>query len=115
VYDPQTGVFHIHFFPRNYAVHAFTVTQSVERFTKPVVFSLTGVPRAYGCLGVPLALSVGGKRYAIEEGALGPGRVDRTLFRVERKADWVRVEFTQKGQALLKAGTEVSFKVDSGW
>jgi hypothetical protein len=91
------------------------VTQSAEQFKKPVVFSLTGVPRAYGCLGVPLALSVGGKSYAIEEGALGPGRVDKTLFRVERKADQVRVEFTPKGQALLKAGTAISFKVDNGW
>jgi hypothetical protein len=115
VYDPETGVFHIHFRPQNYAVSAFTVTKAAARFPKPVVFRLTGVPKAYGCLGVPLALSVDGKSYAIEEGALAPGRVDKTLFRVVRSADRVTVEFTEKGQGLLKPGAQISFKVDTGW
>ena len=115
VYDPATGVFHIHFRPRNFAVSAFTVTKTPARFTKPVVFHLTGVPKAYGCLGAPLALSVDGKSYAIEKGATAPARADRTLFQVERSADRVTVKFTEKGQALLKSGAQIWFQVDTGW
>ena len=115
VYDPKTGVFHIAFKSRNYKRSAFEVKKVAERFTKPVVFRLTGVPSEYGCLGVSLALFVGGKGYAIEEGALAPGPVDKTLFRVERKQEVVTVEFTAKGQSLLKPGAQISFTVDTGW
>ncbi len=118
-YDPKTGVFHIHFKPQRFAVSAFGVTKVAERFAKPVVFRLTGVPLAYGCVGLPLVLTVGEKRYVMID--VGPSsfhayeRFDRTLFRVERKEDVVTVAFTEKGQALLRPGAQISFKVDTGW
>jgi hypothetical protein len=115
VYDPDTGIFHIHFKSRNYTVSAFELTKVAERFPKPRVFRLTGVPKGYGCLGVPLVLSVGERRYAIEEVALAPGPVDKTLFRVERNDEMVAVALTAKGQALLRPGARISFKVDTGW
>jgi hypothetical protein len=91
------------------------VTKVAEQLPKPPVFRLTGVPERNGCLGVALVLSFGNRRYAIEEGALAPGPVDKTLFRFERKDDVVTVEFTAKGQGLLKPGAQISFKVDTGW
>jgi hypothetical protein len=115
VYDPKTGVFHIHFKPRNFECSAFEVTKVAERFAKPLVFRLTGVPRGYGCVGRSLALSVADKSYALEENALAPGPFDKTLFRVQRKEKVVTIEFTQKGQALLKPGAQISFTIDTGW
>ena len=119
VYDPDTGVFHVHFKARDFTASGFEVTKVAERFPKPVVFRLTGVPPAYGCVGVPLALTVGGKRYGMidvgHDSFHAYDRFDRTLFRVERKDDVVTVEFTEKGQALLTAGARISFKVDTGW
>lgn len=41
--------------------------------------------------------------------------MDRTLFRVERQPDGLLVEFTEKGQALLKPGALISFRLDTGW
>jgi hypothetical protein len=132
VYDPETGVFHVHFkkpqpigrFSGFYERSAFEVTKVAERFAKPVVFRLTGVPASYGCLGDPLTLSPGGAtdnrrpagdRYALVEDALAPGPVDEALFRVERTADVVTVTFTEKGRALLKPGAMISFKPDCAW
>ncbi len=125
VYDPDTGVFHVHFKARNLTYSGFEVTKVAERFPGPVVFRLTGVPESYGCVGVPLALTVDEKRYAMidvgHETFPAYDRMDRTLFRAERKRDVDRkedvltVEFTKKGQALLKPGAQVSFKLDTGW
>jgi hypothetical protein len=119
VYDPQTGVFHVHFKARNFTVSGFEVTKVADRFSGPVTFRLTGVPLAYGCLGVPLALTVGDKRYALvdvgHDSFHAYERFDRKCFRVERQADVVTVEFTEEGQSLLKPGTQISFAIDSGW
>ena len=114
-YDPKTGVFHVHFKSRNFSRSAFEVTQVADRFTKPVAFRLTGVPKQYGCVGTPLALSVGGKRYSIEDGDLATAPADKSLFKVERVKEVVTIEFTEKGQMLLKSGAQISFAVDTGW
>jgi hypothetical protein len=134
VYDPKTGIFHIHFHKPSriggfgsglYKRSAFEVTKVATRFVKPVVFRLTGVPASYGCVGDPLALCVGGgfqdhlrldgKTYALVDDPLASGQVDKRLFRVQRKNDRVTVEFTEEGQALLKPGVLISFKIDTGW
>ena len=119
VYDPATGVYHVAFKPRNLTTSSFEVTKVAQRFSKPVVFRLTGVPTTYGCVGIPLALTVDDKRYAMTDvgyDSFHAGeRFDKTLFRVERKDDIVAVEFTEKGRALLKPGARVSFRVDTGW
>jgi len=74
---------------------------------------------AYGCVGVPLALTVGENRYPLidvgHDSFHAYERFDRTLFRTERKDDVVTVAFTEKGQAILKPGAQVSFKIDTGW
>jgi hypothetical protein len=120
-YDPRTGVFHIHFQPPRaigtrysglFERSAFEVTKVAERFAKPVVFRLTGVPADYGCWPDPLALTVDGTRYALDYEVDG---IDKTLFRVERKEETVIVAFTEKGHALMKPGAQISFKVDTGW
>jgi hypothetical protein len=135
-YDSKTGVFHVHFtaskqigmlgsgvFDRS----GFEVTKAPGPFVKPVKFRLTGIPLDNGCVGDPLSLCVGaradfrdslrldGACYALVEDPLAKGPVDTTLFRVKRQHDAVMVEFTEKGQALLKPGTLISFKVDTGW
>jgi hypothetical protein len=123
VYDPETGVFHIHFKARRSSYEqraAFEVAKVGVKFTKPVVFRLTGVPSAYGCLGHPLILSVGDKSYAIDASCADhywgqEKRFDKTLFRSERKDRVVTIEFTEKGQALLKPGAQIAFKIDTGW
>jgi hypothetical protein len=123
VYDPKTGVFHIHFKPVKGSLFeepsAFEVTKVAERSTKPVVLRMTGVPIVYGCVGIPLALTVGEQRYAMvdvgHDSFYAYDRFDRTLFRVESKEDVVTVEFTEKGQAILKPGAQISFRVDFGW
>jgi hypothetical protein len=119
VYDPDTGVFHVHFKAGNFTASGFEVTKVPERLPKPVVFRLTGVPLAYGCVGVPLALTVGENRYPLIDvghDSFHPyERFDRTLFRIERKDDVVTVAFTEKGQTILKPGAQVSFKIDTGW
>jgi hypothetical protein len=119
VYDPNTGIFHVHFKVRNFTAGGFEITKVAQRFPKPIVFRLTGIPLAYGCVGVPLALTVGEKRYPMidvgHDSFHAYDRIDRTLFRVERKEDVVTVEFTDKGRALLEVGAQVSFKVDTGW
>jgi hypothetical protein len=135
-FDPKTGVFHVHFTaPKSigtpgsglYERSGFEVTKAAGPFVKPVIFRLTGVPPDYGCVGDPLSLCVGfseglrdslrldGKCYALVDDPLTQGPVDKTLFRVERQGDVVTVEFTEKGQALLKPGALISFKVDTGW
>ena len=93
----------------------------------PVVFRLSGVPSDYGCAGDPLSLCVGvsdgfrdslrldGKYHALVDDPLAQGPVDKTFFRVERQGNVVTVEFTEKGQTLLKPGALISFKVDTGW
>lgn len=119
IYGPETGSFHVHFKARDFTVSGFEITKVAARFPKLVVFRLTRVPLAYGCLGIPLALTAAEKRYALVD--VGPDsfhayeRFDRTLFRVERKEDVITVEFTEKGQTLLKPGVLISFKVDTGW
>jgi hypothetical protein len=65
VYDARTGVFHVHFKARNLTASGFEVIRAAARFPKPVVFRLTGVPTSYGCVGIPLALTVGEKRYTM--------------------------------------------------
>jgi hypothetical protein len=127
VYDAKAGVFHVHFESAKHKRSAFEVTKINGPFVKPIVFRLTGVPPNYGCVGDPLSLCVGfsdglrdslrldGKCYALVDGPLAHGPVDKTLFRVERQADVVTVEFTEKGGALLKPGALISFKVDTGW
>jgi hypothetical protein len=136
VYDPETGVFHVHFeLPKRiggrgsglYKRSAFEVTKINGPFVKPVVFRLTGVPSDYGCVGDPLSLCVGasdglidslqldGQCYALIDDPLAQGPVDKTLFRVQRLGDAVIIEFTEKGRALLKPGALISFKVDTGW
>jgi hypothetical protein len=119
-YDPATGIFHVHFRARNFTASGFEVTKVAERFTKPVVFQLMGVPSAYGCLGHPLTLSVDCQRYALDASCaslycLGERPFDEALFRSERKGDVVTVEFTEKGQALLKPGAQISLEIDTGW
>jgi hypothetical protein len=138
VYDPRTGIFHVHFEEPTrigmrgsglYKRSAFEVTKIRGPFVKPVVFRLTGVPSNYGCLGDPLSLCVDGrngqddefhfhlegKYYALVEDPLAQGPVDKTYFRVERQDEVVTVAFTEKGRALLKPGALVSFKLDHGW
>jgi len=130
IYDPKTGIFHVHFKPRDYGhttsldPSAFEVTKVGGRFAKPVVFRFTGVPEGYGCVGYPLGLytrpafSWSDARYVFDEcdlSILAGERCDKTLFRVERKEDVVTVEFTEKGQALLKPGVDIGFAVDTGW
>jgi hypothetical protein len=136
VYDAQSGVFHVHFEAPTriggrgsglYQRSAFEVAKVNGPFVKPVVFRLTGVPLSYGCVGDPLALNVDvskglrdssrldGTCYALVADPLAEGPVDKTLFRVERREDAVTIEFSEKGQNLLKPGTMISFKVDTGW
>jgi hypothetical protein len=134
VYDPKTGVFHVHFGPSKaegsrgsglYRRSGFEVTKAAEQFVKPVVFRLTGVPEYYGCCGDSLTLCVGGgysdnllldgKSYPLVDDPMAYPPVDKTLFRVERQGEVVVIEFTEKGQALLKPGALVSFKLDHGW
>ncbi len=135
-YDPQTGVFHVHFAPARpiggngsglFKRSAFEVTKVHRPIARPVVFRLTGVPPEFGCVGDPLSLRVGisdgsrdrlcpdGKCYALVEDPLAQGPVDETLFRVERGGDVVTVAFTAKGQALLQPGALISFKMDTAW
>jgi hypothetical protein len=114
-YDPQTGVFHIHFKSGDGVRCAFEVTKIDERSTKPIVFRLTGVPLDFGCLGRSLALIVGDKVYDLEDGRWAWRPVDKTLCRVERKGEQVTVAFTQKGRALLKPGAQIGFTVDCDW
>ena len=111
-YDPRTGVFHISFRTGGDVKFAFGLTKVSERFTKPVVFRLTGVPLDNGCLGSKLTLTADGKDYELEHYIWG---VDKTLFRVKREKDAVIVEVTKKGQTLLKPGTKVWFSVDHCW
>jgi RNA polymerase sigma factor (sigma-70 family) len=106
VYDPETGVFHVHFRSGDVAARinkasAFEITKVADGFEKPVVFRLTGVPENPDR---PLALLVDGGGHD-----LTPERCDKALFRVERKDGVTTVEFTKKGQALLKPGARVSF------
>src|SRR5262245_14284240 len=65
IYDRETGTFHVHFKARDMTVSSFEITKVAARFPKPIVFRLTGVPLAYGCVGIPLALTIGEKRYAM--------------------------------------------------
>jgi hypothetical protein len=112
VYDPNTGVFHIQFVDGGWHRSAFEITKVAERFAKPVVFRLTSVPTGWDCMG--LELSVGDKRYALEEDhSYVP--VDKTLFLVDRKEDVVTIDFTEKGQALLKPGTRIFCSGHTGW
>jgi hypothetical protein len=132
VYDPNTGIFHIHFgsskpigsgaiCERN----AFEVKKILGPFVRPVVFRLTGVPLSYGCLGDPLALNIGrgasngyrleGRSYALVADPLASGPIDKSLFRIERNDDVLIVAFTEKGQALLQPGAMISFRLDFGW
>jgi hypothetical protein len=114
-YDPKTGVFHIRFKSRNYARSAFEITKVADRITRPIVFRLTGDVRGGGCLGRDLTFSVDGKDYPLTESASSFGPLDRTLFRVEQKENEVAIEFTPKGQALLKPGAQIWLSVDTGW
>jgi hypothetical protein len=133
-YDPKTGVFHVHFelskdgYSRGSGVYprsAFEVTRVAAQFVKPVVFRLTGVPEYYGCCGDSLTLCIGGvyhdclqlggKSYPLDNDVMADGLIDKTLFRVERRGEAVVIEFTEKGQVLLKPGALVSFKIDCGW
>jgi hypothetical protein len=115
IYDPKTGVFHIHFKSQNYTRSAFEVKKVADRFTKPIVFRLTGDTRGYGCLGHDLTFSVDGKEYPLADSMYADRQIDKTLFRVEHKEQLVTIEFTQKGQALLKPGAQVWLSVDTGW
>lgn len=115
IYDPETGTFHIQFHAGECVNNAFEVTKVSERFTRPIIFRLTGAPQGYGCLGQPLALFVDGQTYPLEVSDSGAGFVDKTLFRVDRVDDVVTIAFTEKGQALLKPGARISFTVDFCW
>ena len=115
IYDPGTGIFHIRFKARKHARSAFEITKVAGTFAKPVVFRMDGVPREIGCLGYPLTLTVDGTSRPLESGALGSDPCDETLFHVKREGEAVLVAFTEKGQALLKPGAWISFKVDYGW
>lgn len=118
-YDPKTGTCHVHFKARDLTVSGFEVNKVATSFPKPLVLRLTGVPLGYGCLGSPLALIVGEKRYPMidvgHDSVHAYDRFDRTLFGVQRDEDVVTVEFTEKGQALLKPGAQVAFEIDTGW
>ena len=135
-YDPKAGVFHVHFTESKpigmpgsglFERSGFEVTKAPGPFVRPVKFRLTGIPSDYGCAGDPLSLCVGvrdglrdsprseGTCYALVDDPLARGPVDRTVFRVERQGDAVIIEFTEKGQALLKPGALISFKIDTGW
>jgi hypothetical protein len=131
-HDPETGIFRIHFRRGGGGVpdpSAFEVTKVPRSFEKPLVFRLTGVPAWYGLAGYPLALSVGGNNYVIDLESV-PGQLmasvgsrdgrfgdicDRTLFRVERRGEVVTVEFTARGQALLRPGAQIWFAWAHGW
>ena len=119
VYDPKTGTFHVHFQSRNFVRSACEVTKSTGRFARPVVFRFTGVPTSYGCLGHPLTLTVAEKRYAMDASMdsehYWAKEFDKALFRSQREGDAVTVEFTEKGQALLRPGARISLEVDTGW
>jgi hypothetical protein len=120
VYDPQTGAFHIQFQARDFTRSGFEVTKVAERFPEPVVFRLTGIPTGYGCLGHPLILTVGEKRYALDPSCESQywrdeEPIDVTLIHSTRKGDEVTLAFTDKGQSLLKSGANISLKVDTGW
>ena len=66
-------------------------------------------------MGRDLTFSVDGNDYPLEASELSYGRPDNTLFRVERKEDSVTIEFTKKGEALLKPGAQVWLMVDTAW
>ena len=119
-YDPRTGVFHIELVARDFSYTGFEVTKVAQRTAQPIVFRLTGVPTGYGCLGHPLTLSAGEKKYALDPscesvywGQAEP--FDATLFRSVRKEDEVTIELTDKGQALLQPGATISLHIDTGW
>jgi hypothetical protein len=119
MYDPQTGVFHIHFSAGNLKRSALEVTKAKGPFARPVVFRFTGVPTGYGCLGHPLTLAVDDKSYGIDASCdsqyYWAEHVDQALVRSKREKDAVIVEFTERGQALLKPGARISLEVDYGW
>jgi hypothetical protein len=119
-YDPDTGVFHVHFKARDFTRGGFEVAKVAGPPTKPVAFRLTGVPTGFGCLGHPLTLAVGGESYALDASCAsqywrGVRSFDEALFRSRREGDAVTVEFTQKGRELLKPGAQVSLEIDTGW
>ena len=116
VYDPKTGIFHIHFKSKNMKRSAFEITKAADHFRKSVVFRFTGATRGDGCLGQDLTFSVDGKDYALSEGALSYGHVvDTKLFRIANDVDAVTVEFTKQGERLLKPGAQVWLRFDTGW
>jgi hypothetical protein len=108
VYDPKTGIFHIHF--RNTKINepsVVEVTKVTAKPTRPIVFRLTGVPRYPD---YPLVLRAGRKGYYLD-----PKGHDKKYFRVEYAAGRdpdsgvVTVTFTPEGQALLTPGTQIYF------
>lgn len=120
VYDPETGVFHIHFARSNTDSCSFRITKVAADLPKAIVFRLTGVPESYGVSGWPLACHVDGETYIIDLKAemIEPNVFikiirDATLFRVSRDGEVVTVECTEKGRKLLKPGAKISFTFDS--
>jgi hypothetical protein len=120
VYDAATGTFHVHFKVRNFTQGGFDVAKVSGKLPRPLKFRLTGIPRVYGCLGEPLCLMVGEKNYALDpDNRYGFSRqmepLDEALYHTTRQGDAITIEFTEKGVALLKPGTRVFLRVDTGW
>lgn len=115
LYDSRTGTFHIHLTARDLHSSGFEVTKVAARFTRPIVFRLTGDTYGAGCLGRDLTLTVDDKDYPLVDGPLSYGQVDRTLFHSQRDGATVTVTFTRKGEALLKPGAQVWLQVDTAW
>jgi hypothetical protein len=119
MYDPQTGIFHIHFRAGDLKRCALEVTKANRPFARPVEFRFTGIPIGYGCMGHPLTLAVDDKRYGIDASCdsqyYWAEHVDPALVRSKREKDAVLVEFTERGQALLKPGARISLEIDTGW
>jgi len=119
VYDPETGVFHIHFARSNTESCSFRIAKVANDLPKSIGFRFTGVPQSYGVSGWPLALHVAGETYIIdlqaqimETNSFVRIIRDETLFRVSRAGEVVAVEFTEKGRKLLQPGTRISFTFD---
>jgi hypothetical protein len=134
VYDPRTGIYHIHFGPSEsigsfgsglFKRSGFEIAKVHGPTTKPVTFRLTGVPANFGCFGDALSLNVGrttpdafrldGKSTPLIADPLALDPVDATLVQSVRDADGVTITLTEKGAALLVPGALISFRLDHGW
>jgi hypothetical protein len=111
VFDSRTDVLHIHFhegntFDRISQASVFEIKKVNGRLPRSLAFRLTGIPSHKD---QPLRMFVGEQNYILE-----PKHFDKSLFRVERRGDATRIEFTEKGLALLQPGARFEF-VEMSW